>query len=170
LRCLGTWLALRKPHEGHLEDIHSLDGFLACVAVSPEAVPLGQWLSWIFHFKAALRNEWPYVDMMVRRLAHVMHGLEESPASYVPWLESGAAVEGMLAALHAWSQGFVLATELQDEQWGERLGDPQVARWMYPIWDAAEPHSRRSDPFDLAMLKRAVLTFKRVSEADGSSA
>ena len=164
LEKLDAWLSSRKAHEGHVADVHALDGYITCVAVSPRPMTLGDWLGLMFHSRPLAQDEWPFVDLMVRRLAQLVQQLEESPGAYAPWLERHHDWRGARGALCTWSRGFVRATILQGAMWEERLNDPEVARWMRLIWGASEPHEPVCE-FGLPTVKRAILTFNECRHA-----
>ncbi len=165
LQRLNDWLSWRRPHDGRLHDIHALDGFLAGVAVSPKATTLGDWLGWLFQPRPPTRDEWPFVDMMVRRLAQVVFLLEENPAAYVPWLESHKHLGDRRAPLRMWSRGFALAAALNGSAWESRRPDAELERWMRPIRDAADQPDDAECEFGLPTLKRAVFIFNGCRQA-----
>jgi yecA family protein len=159
LQRLNDWLSWRKAQDGRVQDIHALDGYIACVAVSPRAISLGDWLGWLFNGRPPMRDEWPFIDMMVRRLAQVVLQLEEPSAAYVPWLESHKQLGERRVPLRTWSRGFMVATALQGSVWEDRRYDPELERWLRPIRDACEQPDEAECEFGLVTLKRAVSVF-----------
>lgn len=108
------------------------DGFLTGLLIGPNTPPTEDWAPMIF-------GDWPdwtadeaarLVGILVGRADEIEAGLEDDPATFVPWLDRDA--EGKPDATQ-WAGGFVQAVTLETKRWERMITHHDGGLFLVPL-------------------------------------
>lgn len=134
---LRTFLSCEDAPDGALRELPSLDGFLTCMVIGPDALMPSQWLPVLFggalpEFETARHME-RMCGMILRHMNWIVLQFEESPPLFDPLLprrrpgRRDSAIEG-------WCEGFMRAVDLCRAKWMTLLNRGDTSSLLYPIW------------------------------------
>ena len=133
LDALDLFLASDASPE-HCMQVSDLDGFLAGVAIGPEAVPPSEWLPVVWGGEepvfADAEQARSVIGAIMGRYNEILRELDNDPEAYAPILWEGPDGEDVAGD---WAEGFVDAVRLRPEAWRPLLEDREALVLLMPI-------------------------------------
>lgn len=119
---LGRYL-LRESNSGQCMNLSMLDGYLAAVVCSPEAISPTRWLKWVWDWECgedapefASPAQGAYIlSLIVRHWNDIYRTLERAPQRYAPLLPQEGKTK--TPVVEAWCSGFMAGIRISKRAW-----------------------------------------------------